>query len=103
MTIAALDQTVSRLASTRKIGTHWAYVFCMINEFHQFGKIVKGLNPSFIVLIPKKEEAKYLENFYHISLIGSAYGIIYKVVSKILSKVFDPLFLEQQSAFIGGR
>lgn len=29
-------------------------VIRMMEEFHQFGKLVKGFNPSFVCLIPKK-------------------------------------------------
>lgn len=50
----------------------------MLDEFHNNGKLVRGLNSSFIVLIPKKEAAEALNEFRPISLIGC----IYKILSK---------------------
>lgn len=56
----------------------------MLNEFHRNEKLVKGVNPSFIVLIPKKEEATELQDFRPISPIER----IYKVISKVISILF---------------
>lgn len=38
-------------------------IMVMMNEFHCHGKIVRGMNSSFIVLIPKKENNSRLEDF----------------------------------------
>lgn len=48
----------------------------MLNEFHQNGELVKGINPSFIVLIPKKDVANGLGDYRPISLIVGFYKII---------------------------
>lgn len=53
----------------------------MMKEFHAKGKIVKGLNSSFIVLIPKKERSQTFDDFRPISLIG----YIYKIITKTLA------------------
>lgn len=41
----------------------------MLDEFHSHGKLVRGLNSTFIVLIPKKEEANTLNDYRSISLV----------------------------------
>lgn len=78
-------------------------VMRMMDKFHEHGRLVKGINPSFIVLIPKKEEAAKMKDFRSISLIGGIYKIISKVLAKRLSSVLDSVISENQSAFVGGR
>lgn len=51
-------------------------VLAFISEFYQRGKIVKGLNPSFISLIPKKASPMTIDDFRPISLIRGVYKII---------------------------
>lgn len=75
----------------------------LLNEFHSNAKFVKGLNPLFVTLIPKKEGAQRLSEFRPISLIGCVYKVIAKILAKWLSKVVDSVVSENQSAFIGGR
>lgn len=65
--------------------------------------MVKGLNPSFIVLILKNEEASALSDFRPTSLIGGIYKIISKVLARRLSKVMGSVISEQQAAFVGER
>lgn len=55
-------------------------IFRMMNEFHTNAKLVRGSNPSFIVLIPKKDEAFNLNDFRPISLIGCTYKILEKTL-----------------------
>lgn len=59
----------------------------MMREFHSNGKIVKGLNTSFITLIPKLSSPQRIEDYRPISLISGAYKIIAKVLANRLSKV----------------
>lgn len=75
----------------------------LIFEFHQYGKIVKGLNPSFIVLIPKKEEARDMSDYRPIPLIGEVYKILSKVLAKRLNIVLDSIISKNQSAFVGNK
>lgn len=63
----------------------------MLQKFHEHGKLVRGANPSFVVLIPKKVEAKSLQDFRPISLIGCVYKIIIKILATRLSKVLDKI------------
>ncbi|GKV27047.1 hypothetical protein SLEP1_g36255 [Rubroshorea leprosula] len=72
-------------------------------EFHKNGKLVKGSNASFIVLIPKVENPQRIEEYRPISLIGVMYKIIAKLLGNRLRKVLDKVIEEQQMVFIGGR
>ncbi|XP_057793132.1 uncharacterized protein LOC131009741 [Salvia miltiorrhiza] len=75
----------------------------VMTEFHSNGKIPRGCNSSFIVLIPKKEGACSLEEFRPISLICSLYKVIAKVLANRMKQVMDSVISDNQSAFIGGR
>lgn len=72
-------------------------------EFHSNSKIPRGLNRSFITLIPKVENPIGLSDFRPISLIGCAYKILAKVLTERLKCVMPALICEEQSAFVGGR
>ncbi|GKV09210.1 hypothetical protein SLEP1_g20749 [Rubroshorea leprosula] len=74
-----------------------------IQEFHDRGKIEKGANASFIVLIPKIENPQRIEDYRPISLIGVMYKILAKLLANRLRKVLDKIIGEQQMAFIKGR
>ena len=63
----------------------------------------KGLNSSFIALIPKIKDPQLISDFRPISLIGCVYKIIAKVLSNRLSKVMNHLIDERQLAFVKGR
>lgn len=53
----------------------------MMCEFHTNGKLIRGCNSSFIVLIPKKEGSCRINDMHPISLVGS----IYKILAKVLA------------------
>ncbi|GKU98551.1 hypothetical protein SLEP1_g11543 [Rubroshorea leprosula] len=72
-------------------------------EFHERGKMEKGANASFIVLIPKVENPQRIEDYRPISLIGVRYKILAKLLVNRLRKVLDTIIEEQQMAFIKGR
>lgn len=63
----------------------------------------KGCNPSFIVLIPKICDAKCVNDFRLISLIGCQYKIVGKILANCLASVVDKLVSMEQCAFIPGR
>ena len=77
-------------------------VINFVNEFHKNGKLVKGINRSFITLIPKKENPKGLAKYRPISLVGSIYKIIAKLLSHMLKSVLPSVISETQSAFLSG-
>ncbi|GKV40773.1 hypothetical protein SLEP1_g48376 [Rubroshorea leprosula] len=72
-------------------------------DFQRNGKLVRGSNASFIVLIPKKDNPIRIEDYRPISLIGCMYKLISKLLANRLSKVIEGLIGENQSAFIAGR
>lgn len=74
-----------------------------ISELHRNGKLSKGINNTFISLIPKVESLKWLSEFRPISLIGSMHKVLAKVVSNRLCCVIGSVILESQFAFVHGR
>ncbi|GKV11959.1 hypothetical protein SLEP1_g23168 [Rubroshorea leprosula] len=80
-----------------------ADVVGFVQEFHRNGKLVRGSNASFIVLIPKVDNPQKIEEYRPISLIGVMYKIITKLLDNRLRKVLPKIIGEQQMAFIGGR
>ncbi|GKV49874.1 hypothetical protein SLEP1_g56597 [Rubroshorea leprosula] len=77
-------------------------VIDFLQEFHKNSKMVRGLNSSFIVLVPKVDNPQRIEEFRPISLIGVIYKILAKIFANRLKKVLDGLIGEQQMAFISG-
>ncbi|GKV27589.1 hypothetical protein SLEP1_g36748 [Rubroshorea leprosula] len=73
------------------------------SEFHRNGKLVRGLNSSFIAMIPKKLNAIELKDYRPISLLGCVYKLLAKVLANRLKSVISEIVSEMQSAFVGGR
>ncbi|GKA75418.1 RNA-directed DNA polymerase, eukaryota [Tanacetum coccineum] len=71
--------------------------------FFADGFFPKGNNASFITLIPKVIDAKFVTDFRPISLIGSVYKVVTKILANRLSSVISDLVSESQSAFIANR
>lgn len=65
--------------------------------------MVRGLNSSFIVLIPKKDNPQKIEKYRLISPIGCMYKVLTKILANWLRKVTNSVISESQSAFIKGR
>jgi hypothetical protein len=72
-------------------------------EFHRNGKLTKGINSTFIALIPKVDNPQSLNEFRPISLVGSLYKILAKVLANRLRMVLGSVISDSQSAFIKGR
>ncbi|XP_057775476.1 uncharacterized protein LOC130994451 [Salvia miltiorrhiza] len=75
----------------------------VMKEFHSHGKLVKGSNPSFIVLIPKKNTTSELKDFRPISLINCLYKVIAKILALRMKQVIHSIISDCQSAFVEGR
>jgi len=56
-------------------------------EFYRNGKLVKGINSTFISLIPKVDNPQRLNDFHPISLVGSMYKILAKLLANRLCMV----------------
>nr|GEY68609.1 RNA-directed DNA polymerase, eukaryota [Tanacetum cinerariifolium] len=63
------------------------------------GKFPKGNSASFIALIPKVTDAKFVTDFRPISLIGSVYKVVTKILVNRLSLVISDLVSDTQYAF----
>ncbi|GJY79348.1 RNA-directed DNA polymerase, eukaryota, partial [Tanacetum coccineum] len=74
-----------------------------VREFFTTSKFPPGCNSSFIALIPKKQDAKFVKDFRPISLIGCFYKIIAKILANRLKMVISDLISEVQSAFVPNR
>ena len=60
-----------------------------MGEFYENGKLTKGVNCTFLTLIPKVEGSPLLNDFRPISLVGCMYKIFAKVLANRLKKVLD--------------
>ncbi|GAU32797.1 hypothetical protein TSUD_152460 [Trifolium subterraneum] len=72
-------------------------------EFYANGKLVKGSNRTFIVLIPKVANPQRISDFRPISLVGCMYKILAKVLANRSKLVMDTVISEPQSTFVKGR
>ncbi|GJV18249.1 putative RNA-directed DNA polymerase, eukaryota, reverse transcriptase zinc-binding domain protein [Tanacetum coccineum] len=78
--------------------------FCeAVESFFLNGSFPKGCNSSFIALIPKVVDAKFVNDFRPISLIGCVYKVVTKILANRLALVISDLVSNTQSAFISGR
>jgi exonuclease III len=72
-------------------------------EFHRNGKLTKGVNSTFIALIPKVDSPQRLADFRPISLVGCMYKVLAKVLANRLRHVLDFVVSDAQSAFVSGK
>jgi len=77
-------------------------VMRFLTEFHRNGRLAKGINNTFIALIPKVDSPQRLNDFRPISLVGSMYKILAKVLACRLRSVIGSVVSDTQSAFIKG-
>jgi len=78
-------------------------VMRFLGEFHRNGKLARGINSTFIALIPKIDNPQCLHDFRPISLVSSLYKILAKVLANRLCGVIGSVISDSQSAFIKGR
>jgi len=75
-------------------------IMWFISEFHPNGWLSKGINSTFIALIPKVDSPMRLNEFYPISLVGSVYKILAKVLANRLQMITGSVISDCQSAFV---
>ncbi|XP_011623536.1 uncharacterized protein LOC105420679 [Amborella trichopoda] len=75
----------------------------MTSSFMDNGELFKGINPTYIVLIPKESVIAVLSNIHLISLPTSLYKFVAKVLAGKLKKVLDFVISGHQYAFIQNR
>ncbi|GKU93253.1 hypothetical protein SLEP1_g6860 [Rubroshorea leprosula] len=73
-----------------------------LTKFNRNGRLVNGLNSSFLALIPKKLNPEQFKEYRPISLIGCLYKLLAKVLANRLKMVMEGIISESQAAFIGG-
>lgn len=71
-------------------------------DFHLNGKLIKGVNSTFIALIPKVNSPQRLNDYRPISLVGCLYKVLAKVLANRLRNVIGSVVSDSQSAFIKG-
>ncbi|GJX31580.1 RNA-directed DNA polymerase, eukaryota [Tanacetum coccineum] len=86
---------------------YWEFIgpdFCdAVEHFFVNGSFSKGCNSSFIALIPKVPDAKFVNDYRPISLIGSVYKVVTKIMANRLALVIADIVSETQSAFVAER
>ncbi|GKC30851.1 RNA-directed DNA polymerase, eukaryota [Tanacetum coccineum] len=86
---------------------YWRFIgpdFCeAVEHFFKYGSFSKGCNSSFIALIPKVMDAKFVNDYRPISLIGSVYKVVTKILANRLATVIAGLVSDTQSAFVADR
>jgi hypothetical protein len=60
-----------------------------ILDFHRNGRLSKGINNTFIDLIPKVDNLQSLHEFRPIALVGCMYTILAKIFANRLRKVMN--------------
>nr|GEV07230.1 RNA-directed DNA polymerase, eukaryota [Tanacetum cinerariifolium] len=75
----------------------------IVEYFFDTGSFPNGCNSSFVALISKITEAKFVNDFRPISLIGSVYKVVTKVLANRLALVISDLISDTQSAFVANR
>ncbi|MCI24469.1 cysteine-rich receptor-like protein kinase, partial [Trifolium medium] len=75
-------------------------VMRFISDFHRNNKLTKGINSTFIALIPKIDIPQRLNDFRPISLVGSLYKILAKVLGNRLRLVIGTVISKSQIAFV---
>ena len=77
--------------------------FRFLNEFHRKGKLTKGVNSTFIALIPKIDNPQSLNDFRPISMVGCLYKVLAKVLANRLRAVIGSVVSDSRSAFVKGK
>ncbi|GKC18887.1 RNA-directed DNA polymerase, eukaryota, partial [Tanacetum coccineum] len=78
--------------------------FCTpVEWFFDHAAFPIGCNSSFIALIPKSLEPKFVGDFWPISLIGCVYNLSTKILQSRLSLVISDLISDVQTAFLPNR
>lgn len=71
--------------------------------FFNNGKLTNGINSSVMLLIPKVEDANFIEQFRPIACSNFILKIITRIIASRLGEVAARIILKQQIEFVKGR
>ncbi|KAF3792458.1 LINE-1 retrotransposable element ORF2 protein [Nymphaea thermarum] len=74
-----------------------------IKEFFRSGRIVKGINKTHIVLLPKEEGADTLDKFRPISICNSILKFLSRIMVLRMRPILSRILDQNQSTFLLGR
>lgn len=89
--------------ATRNVGIFVEKICNFFDLFHSSGSIPVEANSSFIVLIPKKSNARSISDFHLISPINCSIILLLKVMSNRIKPILSKIISETQTAFVKGR
>lgn len=75
----------------------------MVQHFFRHGVLLKQVNHTFIVLIPKVDHPSKIEQFWLISICNVSCKVISKILADRLKSVLPRLISPFQAAFVPGR
>ena len=75
----------------------------IVQEFFGARSILKEINSTFLVLVPKALGVNSLDKFRPINLCNSFYKIISKVLTSRMLKILPLIISQQKTSFIPGR
>lgn len=78
-------------------------VLQFFDDFHANGKLSKGINSTFVALIPKVYCPTSFREYRPISMVGWVYKLLAKVLANRLKGHLSSLIGESQAAFIEGK
>lgn len=78
-------------------------VISCVQESFRTGDISRGLNRSYLVLIPKNHHPTEFNHFRPISLCNFNYNIISKIIAMRMQSLLPQMILLNQGAFVQGR
>nr|GEV41986.1 RNA-directed DNA polymerase, eukaryota [Tanacetum cinerariifolium] len=96
--MAILESPVSRSEVRMRLGFFYA-----VEWFFDRSYFARGCNSSFISLIPKNQDPKFVNDYHPISLIECLYKVVTKILANRLSSVISELISDVQTVFLPNR